>query len=77
MRAGRGAYSVLVGKSEVRRPLVRPSHKWEDNIKMDLRKVGWDWHGLDRSGSGQGQVVGSCECSDELSSSIKCEEFLE
>jgi hypothetical protein len=34
-------------------------------------------HKLDRSGSGSGQVAGSCECGDEPSSSIKCGEFLE
>jgi hypothetical protein len=34
-------------------------------------------HGLDQSGSGQGQVAGFCECSDEPSGSIKCGEFLE
>jgi hypothetical protein len=36
----RGAYSVLVGKLEGRRPLRRPRRKWEDNIKIDLREVG-------------------------------------
>jgi hypothetical protein len=38
-----------VGKPEGRRPLVRPRHRWEDNIKMDLREVGWegaDWIAL-------------------------------
>ena len=37
---------VLVGKPEVKRPLGRPRHRWEDNIKMDLQKVGcegMDW----------------------------------
>jgi hypothetical protein len=34
-------------------------------------------HGLDRSGSGQGQVVGTCECGNAISGSIKCGEFLE
>jgi hypothetical protein len=34
-------------------------------------------HGLDQSGSGQGQVAGSCEYSDEPLGSIKCGEFLE
>ena len=34
-------------------------------------------HGLDRSGSGQGQVMGTCECGNEPSGSIKCGEFLE
>jgi hypothetical protein len=42
----RGAYRVLVGKPE-RRPLGRPRHRWEDNIKMDLKEVGWRaWTGL-------------------------------
>ena len=42
----RGAYEVLVGRSEGKRPLGRPRRKWEDNIKMDLQKVGLegkDW----------------------------------
>jgi hypothetical protein len=47
----RGAYRVLVGKLEGRRPLGRPRCRREDNIKMDLREVGWG-HGLDQSGSG-------------------------
>jgi hypothetical protein len=42
----RGAYRVLVGKPEGRRPLGRPRRRWEDNIKMDLREVGWGaWTG--------------------------------
>jgi hypothetical protein len=42
----RGAYRALVGKPEGRRLLGRPRRRWEDNIKMDLREVGWggmDW----------------------------------
>jgi hypothetical protein len=37
----RCAYSALVGKPEGRRPLERPMQRWEDNIKMDIREVGW------------------------------------
>jgi hypothetical protein len=37
----RGAYRALVGKPEGRRPLGRPRRRWEDNIKKDLREVGW------------------------------------
>jgi len=37
---GRGVCRVLVGKPEGRRPLGRPRHRWEDNIRMDLREVG-------------------------------------
>jgi hypothetical protein len=33
---GRGAYRILVGRPEGRRPLGRPRHRWEDNIKVDL-----------------------------------------
>jgi hypothetical protein len=42
----RGAYNILVGRPEGRRPLGRPRCKWEDNIKMDLREIGYgdvDW----------------------------------
>jgi hypothetical protein len=37
----RGVYRVLAGKLEGKRPLGRPRHKWEYNIKIDLREVGW------------------------------------
>jgi hypothetical protein len=36
----RGSYRVLVGKPAGRRPLGRPTHSWENNIKMNLREVG-------------------------------------
>ena len=39
-------YRVLMGKPEGKRPLGRPRHRWEDNIKMDLQEVGCggvDW----------------------------------
>jgi len=42
----RGAYRVLVGKPEGKRPLGRPRRRWEDNIKTNLQEVGWG-HGLD------------------------------
>jgi len=41
MEERNGAYSILVGKPEGRRPLVGPKHRWEDNIKIDLQEVGW------------------------------------
>jgi hypothetical protein len=37
----RGAHRILVGRREGRRPLGRPRRRWEDNIKMDIREVGW------------------------------------
>ena len=42
MEQFRNACRVLVGKPESKRPLGRPRHRWEDNIKMDLREVGYD-----------------------------------
>ena len=46
MEGGRGVHRVLVGKPEGKRPVGRPRRRWEDNIKMDLQKVGMgcgDW----------------------------------
>jgi hypothetical protein len=54
----------LVGKSEGKRPLGRPRHRWEDNIKMDLQEVGC------------GGMAGTCECGNEYYGSIKCRNFL-
>ena len=42
----RGVYRVLVGKPEGKRPLGRPSPRWEDNSKLDLQEMGcegMDW----------------------------------
>ena len=39
MGEGRGVHRVLVGKREGKKPLGKPRRRWEDNIKMDLRKV--------------------------------------
>jgi hypothetical protein len=47
----RNPYRFLVGKSEVKRLLGRPRRRWEDNIKIDLKEIGWGY-GLDSSGSG-------------------------
>jgi hypothetical protein len=46
MGAKRNAYRLLVRKTEGKRPLGRPRRRWVDNIRMDLREVGWgdvDW----------------------------------
>jgi hypothetical protein len=42
----KNAYRILVGRPEGNRPLGRHRRSWEDNIKMDLREIGWggvDW----------------------------------
>jgi hypothetical protein len=72
----RNAYRVLVGKLEGKRPLERPRRRWVNNIKMDLREIGWDgmdwmiWFRIGTSG-------GLCEHGTEPSSSIRCWEILE
>jgi hypothetical protein len=51
MGENRGVYRVLVAKPEGKRPLGRPRHRWEDNIKMDFQEVGGshgDWMKLAR-----------------------------
>jgi hypothetical protein len=66
-----------VGKPGIKRPLGRPRHRWEDNIKMVLQELGcggMDWIELAQD---IGQVAGTCECGYEPSGSIKCREFLD
>jgi hypothetical protein len=56
-RGKRGAYRILVGRPEGRRPLGRHRRRWDDNIKMDIQDVGWGaWTGLSwlRIGTGGG-----------------------
>jgi hypothetical protein len=43
----RGAYRILVGKFEGRRPFGRLRRRWEDNIKMHVRKLGWGMDCID------------------------------
>jgi hypothetical protein len=58
----RSVYRLLVGKPEGKRPLGRPRRRWVDNIRMDLREVGW------------GDVT--CEFGIEPSGSMKCWETI-
>jgi hypothetical protein len=47
----RNACNSLVGKPEGKRPLGRPRRRWDDNIRLDLREIGWegmDWMYLDQ-----------------------------
>jgi hypothetical protein len=56
MGKGRGVYTVLIGRSGCKRPLGRPRHRWEGNIKLDFREIGIDganwisWLGIGSSG---------------------------
>jgi hypothetical protein len=68
-------HRVLVGKPEGKRPLGRPSLRWEDNIKMDFQEVGgvvrtgWSWLRI-------GQVAGTCGYDEGLWGSINAGNFL-
>jgi hypothetical protein len=51
MLGSRGAYNILVGRAEGKRPLGRPRRRWEDNISMDLGEMGFgdvDWINWDQ-----------------------------
>jgi hypothetical protein len=56
----RGKYRVLVGRPEGKRPPGRPRRRWEDNIKIDLQKVGrggMDWIDLAQNGDRRRALV--------------------
>ena len=58
----RGIYRILVGKSEIKRPLWRPRRRWEDNIKMDLQEVrcgNMNWIELTQDRDWWGELVNS------------------
>jgi hypothetical protein len=52
MGEGRGVYRVFVGRPEGKRPLARPRHRWEDNIKMGPLERWGSMGELDSAGSG-------------------------
>jgi hypothetical protein len=50
----RNAYKVLIGKPWGERSFGRPRYRWEDNIKMDVKEIGWegvDWIQLAKVGA--------------------------
>jgi hypothetical protein len=65
-----------VGKPEGRRPLGKNMLRWRIILRSISGSGMWGY-GLDRTGSGQGQVAGTCECGNENSDSIKWGEFLD
>jgi hypothetical protein len=72
----RGVYRVSVGKPEGKSPFGRPRSRWEDKNLIHMK---WDvglWTGSIWLRKKR-RVVGTCECGNELSGSIKCGEFLD
>jgi hypothetical protein len=69
-------HRVLVGKPEGKRPLGRPRHRWEDNMKMDLKEVGGscgDWMELAQD---RDSVAGACGYGEEHTGSENAGNFL-
>jgi hypothetical protein len=71
MGVGRGAYRVLVGRPEGKRPLGRPRRRWEDNIKMYLGEIGIDGANWIRLAQDRVQWGGFCEHGDDPSGSVR------
>ena len=65
MEQSRNAYRVLVGVPEGKRPLGRPSRRWEDSIKMDLKYVGCDSGDWIDLAEDRDQWAGLCKGSNE------------
>jgi hypothetical protein len=73
----RNVYNILVGNSEGKIPPGRHKHIWDDNIRMDLRKMGWkyvDWMHLAQDRDQWRALVNMVM---KLPSSIKGGEFLD
>ena len=49
MEEGRSAFKILTGKPTGKRPLGKPRHRWEDNIRMDLEAGNWVDSAQDRN----------------------------
>ena len=70
LEEGRSAFKILTGKPTGKRPLGRPRCRWEDNIRMDLEKIGinaGNWVDLAQD---RHYWIGPCECGIELPDSI-------
>jgi hypothetical protein len=63
----RNGYRIMMGKSEVKRPLEKPRCRWVDNVKMYIREIGWIEYG---------PVEGFCEHSNEPSGFTESLEIL-
>jgi len=74
----RNAYRILVGKkTEGKRLLNKTRRRWEDNIRMDLREIGWEGVDWMRPAQNTDQWQALVNRSNEPSDSMKDEEFLD
>jgi hypothetical protein len=76
--AKRYVYRFLVGKAEGKRPLAKLRHRWENNIEIVLRGIGWGGMECIHLAQESDQWIhGFCEHGYEPSDSIQCWEILE
>jgi hypothetical protein len=61
----KNAYKDLAEKPEGKKQLGRPRHRWEDNIEIYLKGIGWKGCGLDASIPGYGPLAGCYEHGNE------------
>jgi len=72
-----GVCRVLMGKPEGKRPLGRPSSRWDDNMKVDLQEVGCGAMDQIDVAEDRYRWWALVKCDNEPSGSIKCREFLD
>jgi hypothetical protein len=72
---GTGAQKFQLGNPVRNRPFGESRCRWEDNVKVSLKEVGWEWSRI--SCSEYRHMVGFCEHVYEPSGSIKCGPFLD
>ena len=68
MEEGKSAFKILTGKPTGKRPLEKPSRRWEDNIRMDLNEIGINTRNW--VDSAQKRDYWSFECAIERTGSI-------
>jgi hypothetical protein len=73
----KNAHRTLVGNPEGKRPTGRPRPRLHDNIKMDLRALGWGCVGWIYLTQDRNKLEGSCEHGNEPLGSKKCWELVE
>jgi len=73
----RHAYKILVGKPEDKRQLGTPRSRWNENIRMDLRKIEKEIENWIHMAQDRGQIAGSCEHSNEPAGYLKGGEFFD
>jgi hypothetical protein len=66
-----GTYRILMGKRVATRPFGRPRCRWEDNIKMNILKMGEGGTGWIDLAQDRDKMAGTCKCGNKFVGSIK------